>query len=60
MEKKEEVDTYMINKTTGISAEELRNLSENIPQMTWDQAADHAGYIENEIGRILKAYKNTH
>ena len=59
LEKKEDIDTFMINKTTGINEEKLARLSEDIPFMTRDEAASHAGYIENEIDRLIKAYENT-
>lgn len=59
LEKKEDVDTFMINKTTGINEEKLVRLAENIPSMTRDEAASHAKYIENEIDRLLEAYENT-
>ena len=46
IEPKEDIDTFMINKTTGISAEKLARLSEDIPFMTREEAAFHAGFIE--------------
>jgi ligand-binding sensor protein len=55
LEKKEDIDTFMINKTTGISEDRLVELSEDIPFMTRDEASSHAGYIENEIDRFIKA-----
>jgi ligand-binding sensor protein len=60
LEQKEDIDTFMINKTTGINEEILVRLSEDIPFMTRDEAESHAGYIENEIDRIIQAYENTH
>ena len=59
MEQEDDLDTFMINKTTGINEEKLARLSEDIPFMTRDEAASHAGYIENEIDRLIKAYENT-
>lgn len=59
LEPKEEIDTFMINKTTGISAEKVTRLSEDIPFMTRKAAASHAGYIENEVHSLIKAYENT-
>ena len=58
LEPKEDIDTFMINKTTGISAEKLARLSEDIPLMTPNVAAFHAGYIENEVNSIITAYEN--
>ena len=60
LEQKEDIDTFMINKTTGINEDRLVELSEDIPFMTPDEAASHTGYIENEIDRIIQAYENTH
>jgi ligand-binding sensor protein len=55
----EDIDTYMVHKTTGINEEKLAPLSEDIPLMTRDEAESHAAYIENEIYRIIKAYEDT-
>ena len=58
IEPEEDIDTFMINKTTEISEEKLARLSEGIPLMTRDEAEFHAVYIENEIYHIIKAYEN--
>ncbi len=58
IEPEEEIDTFMINKTTGISEEKLDRLSEDIPFMTRDEAKFHAAYIENEIYHIIKSYES--
>ena len=58
MEPKEEIDTFMINKTTGISVKKIALLSEDIPIMTRQVAVFHAGYIENEVHSIITAYEN--
>ena len=60
LERKEDIDTFMINKTTGINEEKLVKLSEDIPFMTRDEAATHAIFIEDEINRLLQVYENTH
>ena len=57
LEKTEKIDTFMITKTTGIDEEKLIKLSEDIPFMSRDEASTHAGFIENEIDRILKAHE---
>ena len=54
-----EVDTFMINKTIGIADEKLKNLSDDIPVITPDQAQSHTGFIQNEVDQILNAYENT-
>jgi ligand-binding sensor protein len=58
LEKTERIDTFMIAKTTGLDEEKLVKLSEDIPLMSRDEAANHVGFIENEIDRILSAYEN--
>ena len=58
LEQKEDIDTFMINKTTGINEEKLTRLSGDIPLMTRDEAQSHAAFIENEVYRIVKGYEN--
>jgi ligand-binding sensor protein len=53
-----EVDTFMVNKTIGIADEKLKNLLDDIPVMTSDEAQSHTGFIQNEVDQILKAYEN--
>jgi hypothetical protein len=48
----------MVNKTIGIEDEKLKNLLDDIPVMSPDQAQSHTGFIQNEVDQILKAYKN--
>ena len=54
-----EVDTFMVNKTIGIADEKLKNLLDDIPVMTPEQAQAHTGFIQDEVDQILKAYENT-
>ena len=54
-----EVDTFMVNKTIGLADERLKNLSDDIPVMTQEQAQAHTGFIQNEVDQIIKAYENT-
>ena len=54
LEINEEIDTFMISKTTGINEEKLINLTEEIPYMTRDDAESLASYIEAEISRLLQ------
>jgi hypothetical protein len=54
----EDIDTFMINKTTGISEEKIVRLTEDIPSMTLKEAASHAGYIEKEVHSIIATYEN--
>jgi ligand-binding sensor protein len=45
-----EVDTFLVNKTIGIADEKLKNLLDDIPVMTSDQAQSQTGFIQNEVG----------
>ena len=54
-----EVDTFMVNKTIGLADEKLKNLSDDIPVMTSEQAQAHTGFIQKEVDQIIKAYENT-
>ena len=54
-----EVDTFMVNKTIGIAEEKLKNLSDDIPVMTAEQAQSHTAFIQNEVDQILNAYEKT-
>jgi ligand-binding sensor protein len=53
-----EVDTFVVNKTIGISEEKLMNLSDDIPIMTPELAQPHTKFIQSEIEQILKEYEN--
>ncbi len=59
LEKEEEIDTFLINKTTGIEEENLVNLAEDIPLMTRDEAETSAAYIKNKIDRLLQTNENS-
>lgn len=52
-----EVDSFMINKTTGISEEELGTLSTDIPTIDQQQAEKLAAYIEQRLADIMTAFK---
>ena len=58
IEPKEDIDTFMIKKTTGISEDKLNRLSKDIPFMTRDEAESHAAYIENEVHLLIKSYED--
>ena len=53
-----EVDTFMVNKTIGLADDKLKNLSDDIPVMTSEQAQAHTGFIQTEVDQIIKAYAN--
>lgn len=59
LEKTEDIDMFMINKTTGINEEKLIKLSEDVPFMSREEAASHARYIEDEIDLLLESYETT-
>ena len=54
-----EVDAFMVNKTLGIAEEELKDLFDDIPAITPEQAQSHTQFIQNEIDDIIKAYETT-
>lgn len=49
-----EVDDYMIHRTTGISEETIRTLSEGIGRLAMDKAEALAVFIETEVRRIVE------
>ena len=51
-----EVDAFMVNKTIGIADEKLKNLSDEIPVMTSEQAQSHTEFIQSEVDQIIEAY----
>ena len=53
-----EVDTFMVNKTIGLAEEKLKNLSDDVPVMTPEQAQSHTAFIQNEVDQILNVYEN--
>ena len=54
-----EVDTFMVNKTIGLAEEKLKNLSDDVPVMTPEQAQSHTEFIQNDVDQILMAYEST-
>ena len=48
-----ELETFMIEKTTGMSEEEIAGLCEGMGSMTEDQAHEMASYIENRIAEFM-------
>jgi ligand-binding sensor protein len=53
-----EVDSFMVNKTIGLADKKLKDLLDDIPVMTPEQARAHTGFIQDEVDQILKAYAN--
>ena len=52
-----EVDTFMVNKSIGITEENITDLSADIAVMTTEQAQAHAQFIRQEVDQIIKAEK---
>jgi len=53
-----EVDTFMVNKTTGIDEEEIEKLSQGIHTITTEKAESLASYIEEKIERIVSDFQD--
>jgi len=52
-----EVDTFMINKTTGIDEKKIESLVNDLGSMTTDTAQECADFVEREIQHIVEAYE---
>ena len=48
-----EVDTFLVNKMTGIKEEKIERLSEGIPAITTSKAESLSKYITEEIDKII-------
>lgn len=48
-----EIDTYLINKMTGIEEDKIERLSEGIPAVTRDKAESLSKYIAGRIEKII-------
>ena len=55
-----EVDTFLVNKITGIDEDMLERLSEGMPALTMDQVRDLGAFIQQELSKIISAYTGTH
>jgi ligand-binding sensor protein len=51
-----EVETFMIEKTTGLSENEIAALCDGIGSMTEDQAEEMAAFIEKRMDQYLENY----
>ena len=49
-----EVESFMIEKTAGLSEEEIAGLCEGMGSMTEDQAKEMAAYIEDQIAEFMQ------
>lgn len=52
-----ELETFMVEKTTGLSKEEVADLCEGIGSMTQDQATEMVAFIEKRISEFMKNNK---
>lgn len=52
-----EVDTFMINKTTGIHQEKIEGLIDGLGSMTTETVQECADFVEREIQHIVEAYE---
>ena len=52
-----EVDTFLVNKITGIDEDYLNELSEGVPALTTAQANDIGQFIQDEVTRIVSEYE---
>jgi len=52
-----EVDTFMINKTTGIDEKKIESLVNDLGSMTTETAQECADFVEREIQHIIEAYE---
>jgi ligand-binding sensor protein len=48
-----ELETFMIEKTTGLSEAEISSLCEGMGSMTQEQAAEMADYIEKRLAEFM-------
>ena len=51
-----ELETFIIEKTTGLSEDDIRKLCRDLKTMTEDQAQAAAGFIQNRIARYVEDY----
>ncbi len=51
-----EVDTFLINKMTGLDEDELGNLSGDIEVLTEEKIDSLINYIQDELGRLIPGY----
>lgn len=52
-----EVDTFLVNKITGMDEDLLESLSTGMPALTMDQVQALGQYIQQEVGKIVAAYE---
>lgn len=53
-----EVESFLVNKTTGIDEDKIRSLSIDVSRMTSDEAEGIANYIDKRIKEIVLEFEN--
>jgi len=53
-----EIDTFLVNKTTGIDAEEIESLSNDIDSVTTAGAKAVVAYIKQKVDKIVSDFEN--
>ena len=51
------VDTFLVNKITGMDEHRLESLSEGMPALSMDQIRELGQFIQKELERIISAYE---
>jgi len=51
-----EVDSFLVNMTTGINEDDIERLSADIETMSTEKAGTVISYIEEEIGKIISKF----
>jgi ligand-binding sensor protein len=54
-----EIDTFLINKMTGIDEDKVETLSATVPSIARKNAEELGRYIRDEVHRILSDFKQT-
>jgi len=55
-----EIEMFMINKTTRIDEKELKKKAEGIPIMSGEQIVSHIEFIQEEVEKIIIPYEKSH
>ena len=53
----EQVDTYLVHRTTGLDEEVVEDLSENIETIPNDRLESAIGYLEKKVADIIREFK---
>jgi ligand-binding sensor protein len=53
----EQVDTYLVHRTTGLDEEVVEHLSENIETIPNDRLESAIGYLEKKVADIIREFR---